>query len=146
MARQATTETRVSIRLGMIAQLQMARGAKLLAPLGLNRSKLAVLQYLAENADATIGDMSAQLEINQPGITKIVQQFLLEGWVAASETHADKRVKPLAITKKGLNKYRQTLVALQPEIARPYQDWSKQELQVFLRCLDKLYQWMDENR
>jgi DNA-binding MarR family transcriptional regulator len=130
----------------MIAQLQIARGAKLLAPLGLNRSKLAVLQYLADNRDATIGEMSAQLEINQPAITKIVQQFLTEGFVGTSETDADKRVKPLVITKKGLKKYQQTLAALQPDIVPPYQDWPKQELQVFLSCLEKLYHWMDENR
>jgi DNA-binding MarR family transcriptional regulator len=90
--------------------------------------------------------MSAQLEINQPGITKIVQQFLTEGFVGTSETDADKRVKPLVITKKGLKKYQQTLAALQPDIAPPYQDWPKQELQVFLSCLEKLYHWMDENR
>lgn len=146
MSEQPTTEARISILLGMIAQLQMARGTKLLAPLDLNRSKLAVLQYLADNRDATIGEMSTQLEINQPGITKIVQQFIAEGLVGASKTDTDKRVKPLAITKKGLKKYQQTLEALQPDIAPPYQDWPKQELQVFLSCLEKLYRWMDENR
>jgi DNA-binding MarR family transcriptional regulator len=146
LTRQATTEAQISILLGMIAQLQITRGAKLLAPLGLNRSKLAVMQYLADNRDGTIGEMSTQLEINQPGITKIVQQFLVEGLVATSETDVDKRVKPLTITKKGLKKYQQTLAALQPDIAPPYQDWPKQELQVFLNCLEKLYRWMDENR
>lgn len=145
MVTDATTETRIAMLLGMIAQLQLARGAKLLAPLGLNRSKLAVLQYLSDCDAATIGEMSNQLEINQPGITKIVQQFIADGWVAAG-ADTDKRVKRLAITKKGSKKFEQTLAALQPDIATPYDGWSKQELQAFLQSLEKLQQWMDAHR
>lgn len=146
MVEKATLETRISILLGMVTQLQIPRGAKLLAPLGLNRSKLAVLQYLADHDEATITEMSNQLEINQPGITKIVKQFLDEGLVEVSNADADKRVKPLRITKKGADKFDKTLATLQPEIAQPYRGWTKQELSAFLNSLEKLQKWLDENR
>jgi DNA-binding MarR family transcriptional regulator len=138
-------EVQVALLLGMVGQLQIARGAKMLAPLGLNRSKLAVLQYIADHRQATISEMSTQLEINQPGITKIVQQFLADGLVKTSDTD-DKRVKHLTITKKGQGKYSATLTALLPEISQPYREWSKEELKTFVASLDKLKRWLDENR
>lgn len=143
---QKTKEAQAAVLLGMIAQLQTARGARMLTPLGLNRSKFAVLQYIADNATATIGEMSERLDINQPGITKIVKQFVDEGLVKTAETDSDRRVKPLSLTRKGLYKYQQTFAALQPAIAQPYKNWSAEELEVFTRSLEKLKTWLVENR
>lgn len=141
-----TKEVQIAVLLGMVAQLQLARGAKLLAPLGLNRSKFAVLQYMAEHKTATIAEMSERLEINQPGITKIVKQFVEDGLLEVGSADTDKRVKPLAITRKGLAKCGQTFEALRPAIALPYQGWSTQELAGFIRSLEKLKKWLDEHR
>lgn len=146
MAQKRTLEIRVSILLGMVGQLQVSRGTKLLAPLGLNRSKLAVLQYVADHEATTIAEMSERLEINQPGITKIVQQFIAEGLLKAGELKTDKRVKHLTITKKGLAKCKQTFNALLPDISEPYQDWPVQELEAFASYLERLKTWLDENR
>jgi DNA-binding MarR family transcriptional regulator len=145
LSQQKSIEVQAALLLGMVGQLQIASGAKMLAPLGLNRSKLAVLQYINDHKQVTISEMSNQLEINQPGITKIVQQFLIEGLIKASDTD-DKRVKHLSITKKGQTKYGATLDTLLPEIAQPYRDWSKKELQAFVASLDKLKHWLDENK
>lgn len=144
-ANQTAIEVRVAILLGMVGQLQIARGAKMLAPLGLNRSKLAVLQYIADHKQTTISEMSDQLEINQPGITKIVQQFIADGLIKINDSD-DKRIKRLSITKKGQAKYSATLKALLPEISAPYRGWSNKELEGFVGSLDKLKKWLDENR
>lgn len=132
--------------LGMVGQKQTARGTKMLASLGSSHSKLAVLQYVADHEAATISEMSTQLAINQPGITKIVQQLLEERLVKTSTTTTDKRVKQLTITKKGLAKYIQTFDVLLPAISLPYQDWSIKELEAFASSLAKLKKWLDENR
>lgn len=145
MATKSALEIRAAIALGMVGQLQLARGAKLLAPLGLSQSKLAVLQYIADHDAVTISEMSEQLAINQPGISKIVQQLLEGGLVKAGAGGIDKRIKQLSATKKGQAAYAQTLDALHPAIAEQYRDWSAKDLEAFIGYLDKLKSWLDEN-
>lgn len=86
------------------------------------------------------------MEINQPGITKIVKKLVDKALLEVIEDEQDKRKKQLEISPQGLSFVSQCQSAIQPDNAYCYKSWSDNELHTFLASLDKLKNWLDEHR
>jgi DNA-binding MarR family transcriptional regulator len=141
-------EMEVQDALGFIALLQEARAAKMLAAYELNRSQFTLLFLLGhdQEADWTISSLAEHLEMQPPGISKMVSQLESKGWLAIRPDMEDRRKRIITITSEGIEKRECTLAAMVPFVSNTFSDWSDKELSNFLSHLEKLKGWLDVHR
>jgi DNA-binding MarR family transcriptional regulator len=148
MSHRTGLEYRSTILLGIIQQLQTTRQTEMLKAFDITRSQFSVLTHLAMHPErrCTISGLAEVMEINQPGITKIVKKLVDKALVEVIEDEQDKRKKHLVINQQGLSFVSQCQNAIQPDNAECYKSWSDNELHAFLASLDKLKNWLDDHR
>lgn len=141
-------EFEVQDALGFIALLQEARAEKMLGSHELNRSQFTLLFLLGHDLEKTwtVSTLAQHMEMQAPGISKIVSQLSKRGWLEVVSDEQDKRKKHITITSKGLDKRLSTLEAMQPFVATTFSNWQDNELESFLAHLEKLKTWLDEHR
>lgn len=142
------SEARVMIVLGIINQLLTTRYSRVFKGLPLNQSQFGVLNHFTHTPDKSwlVSDLANVMEINQPGITKIVAVLIDKGLLASTTGQGDKRKRNLKITKKGLSVCEKMVQSLLPDISLTLSDWSNRDLTHFQSDLEKLMGWLDENR
>jgi DNA-binding MarR family transcriptional regulator len=86
------------------------------------------------------------MEMNQPGITKIVTVLLDKNLLQSKSDKIDKRKRHLSITRGGLTFCENTFSALLPEISHMFVEWNDDSLGQFHGHLEKLTLWLDNNR
>ncbi len=141
-------EYRITVLLGIIQQLQTTRHNKMLRQFDLNRSQFSVLCHFALQParQCTISQLAEVMEINQPGITKIVRKLMERGFIDQTEGDRDRRKKRLFITPAGLGIVEQCQRAVAPDNAYCFAGWAHEELAGFESSLDKLKCWLDTHR
>ncbi|MCP5211050.1 MAG: MarR family transcriptional regulator [Hahellaceae bacterium] len=148
MSQRSALEYRATILLGIIQQLQTTRQTEMLKPFDMTRSQFSVLTHLALHPErrCTISGLAEVMEINQPGITKIVKKLADKALIDVIEDKQDKRKKHLEINRQGLSFVSQCQSTIQPDNAECYKSWNDNELHAFLESLDKLKTWLDSHR
>ncbi|SIS80496.1 MarR family winged helix-turn-helix transcriptional regulator [Neptunomonas antarctica] len=148
MENRIQTEVRVTVLLGIVRQLMATREAKLFAGRSLNPSQFGVLNHFTHHPKRswTVTDLAQVMEMNQPGITKIVNTLLDRGLLKAHSDTEDKRRRHLLITNQGLKLCDETLTALLPDIAHTLGSWDDSELSQLHQHMEKLMHWLDEHR
>ena len=138
----------MTVLLGIIRQLMTTRQNNLFADLELTLSQFGVLNHFVHDAQRswTITDLANVMEMNQPGITKIVSVLIDKGLLQSQLDEVDKRKRHLTITQKGLNFCDDTYRALLPEMSHMFVEWNDSSLQEFHQHLEKLMLWLDTNR
>lgn len=134
--------------LGFIALLQDGRAAKLLSPLGFSQSQFTVLFLLAQQPvrSWSVSELAEHMEMQLPGISKIVSQLQAKRLLKVKLDASDKRKKRLQITALGEKKNAAMLEQLQPNSAQTFSDWNPTQLRDFLEHLTRLKQWLEEHR
>ena len=148
MTERVQLEIRTIVLLGIIGQLQTTREEKLFAGLEINRSQFAVLNHFTHTPERswTVSELAEVMEMNQPGITKIVQHLLTKKMLATHVDQQDSRKKQLKITPAGLQYCGQTLSLLLPDIQQIFAGWDDSTLIGLQTHLEKLKDWLDDNR
>ncbi|MGI9294231.1 MAG: MarR family winged helix-turn-helix transcriptional regulator [Pseudomonadales bacterium] len=148
MTKRMALEMEVQDHLGVIALLQDARASKLLAPFQLNRSQFTVLFLLSDDSGEawTIGGLASHLEMNLPGVSKVVNQLCDKGLLKISADSADRRKKFVALTARGQKKCQSTLQAMTSVVTYSFADWTTAELESFRKHLEKFKCWLDTHR
>jgi len=141
-------ETRVMILQGIIQQLMATRSQKLFSRLSLSTSEFSLLSHFSHKPERswTISELANVMEMNQPGITKLVVNLTAKSALTSLVDEFDKRKRHLSITKQGLQLCNEVMLRLQPDISLCFSDWSDQELQQLLENNEKLMKWLDNNR
>lgn len=93
-----------------------------------------------------MSELAEVMEINQPGITKLVTSLIAKSALSAEVDEFDKRKRHLTITTQGLNLCADILEKLQPDIRLCFEEWQDDELQTLLNNNEKLMKWLDNNR
>jgi DNA-binding MarR family transcriptional regulator len=134
--------------LGIVSQLYTTRMEQLLRHHQLTLSQLSLLSHLSrsEQREHTISELTAAMEINQPGVTKLVQRLEAQNLIAVQASPFDSRKKLVSITALGYETFQNTVLALAPDTTRWFADWDREECARFLQSLQKLAAWLDENR
>ncbi len=134
--------------LGYISLLQDARSAKLLSNFGVNYSQFLVLFLLGNDLQRrwTITELSSHLEMQLPGLSKVVRFLEGKKWVSIHGDKEDARKKRITILSAGIKKRQDTLIALLPVLNETFADWSIEELELFLSYLERLKGYLDQNR
>jgi len=142
------TEVRMTVLLGIIQQLMTTRQNRLFAGRELSLSQFALLNHFTHEPERswTVTELAEVMEMNQPGITKIVTLLLDKGLLKSTPDKADKRKRYLTISKKGLTLCIETFQSLLPDVSQVFSDWDERSLKQFHKQLEKLMLWLDEHR
>jgi DNA-binding MarR family transcriptional regulator len=141
-------QVRMTVLLGIIQQLMTTRQNRLFEGRELTPSQFGVLNHFTHEPDRswTVTDLAAVMEMNQPGITKIVTMLVNEGLLSSTADLVDKRKRFLKITGKGQLLCADTFRSLLPEISQTFSEWDDRSLKQFHQHLEKLMKWLDSNR
>ncbi len=138
----------LATQLGILSQLYTTRMETLCTTQGFTFSQFALLTHLARSSKPvhSISDLTEAMEINQPGVTKIVQKLSEQGYLEVSTNKFDTRKREVRITTQGRAKLVQVSKAIYPDIAGWFKDWNEGDKKSFTAYLGKLAQWLDQNR
>lgn len=142
------TEVRMTVLLGIIQQLMTTRQNRLFAGRELSLSQFALLNHFTHEPERswTVTELAEVMEMNQPGITKIVTLLIDKGLLKSTPDKADKRKRHLTISKKGLRLCNETFKSLLPDISQVFSEWDERSLKQFHKQLEKLMLWLDKHR
>lgn len=134
--------------LGITSQLYTTRMSQLLSQHDLTIAQFNLLNHLLRlsHKEHTITELTAALEINQPGVTKIIKKMDQLGLVATTPSQTDSRKKLISITGAGAQTVQTIMQSIGPDILGWFESWESGELEDFTWHLQKLGKWLDENR
>lgn len=141
-------EQRLIVLLGIVRQLMATREGKLFKDQPLTAPQFGVLNHFTHKPERrwTVTELADVMEMNQPGITKIVTVLVDKGLLSAVADAQDKRKRYLKITAQGLGFCKNTFQALLPDISYLFSNWNDAELDQLLVNIDKLKCWLDDHR
>jgi len=137
----------IGLLLAITSQLFQSRVAEILGEHGLSYSQFSVLSYLEGVGQPTaISAIASAMEINQPGVTKVVKRLAEMGLVdvTADESDSRKRLAGLAVNAPG--RLADVRKDLDRDSAQWFEDWKDPELIQFRDHLSTLAHWLDQNR
>ena len=142
------TQVRMTVLLGIIQQLMTTRQNRQFEGKELTLSQFGLLNHFTHEPDKswTVTNLADVMEMNQPGITKIVTMLVNESLLSSTPDELDKRKRYLKITHKGLELCDDTFKSLLPEISNVFGEWDDGSLKQFHQQLEKLMGWLDANR
>lgn len=142
------THVRMTVLLGIIQQLMTTRQNHHFEGKELTLSQFGLLNHFTHQPGKywTVTDLADVMEMNQPGITKIVTMLVNKKLLLSTPDELDKRKRYLKITTKGLVLCRDTFKSLLPEISAVFGEWDDNSLKQFHQQLEKLMTWLDANR
>ncbi|MCW8943728.1 MAG: MarR family winged helix-turn-helix transcriptional regulator [Sedimenticola sp.] len=148
MEKRKQTEVRLMVLLGIVRQLITTREAKLFAGLELNPSQFGVLNHFTHSPEQTwtVTSLAKVMEMNQPGITKIVTVLLDKGLLESRADAADGRRRYLKITAQGLTLCKSIIKSLMPDVSYIFEDWEDVDLTKLEEKMEKLMHWLDTHR
>ena len=145
MDRQPVSD--VAITLGVLSQLFQSRMEVLLRPTGLTYTQLAVLSHLGHQTEGqSISALAEAFEIQQPGMSKVVQRLAASGAVTTQPDPKDPRRKLTSITDAGRSQFEAAGQAMEDDLNEWFNDWPDDELASFTASAGRLIGWLDSNR
>jgi DNA-binding MarR family transcriptional regulator len=120
----------------------------LLEPKGFTLSQFALLNHLVRSPKDThtINELTEAMEINQPGVSKIVQKLSETELVQVTTNQYDSRRRDVKITQQGREKVIEVGLGILPDVSSWFQDWEVKDLETFVGYLGRLAQWLDQHR
>ncbi len=148
MQKRQQNEVRVMVLFGIIQQLMTTRQGRLFADKELTRSQFAVLNHFTHppKRSWTVTELAEVMEMNQPGITKIVTVLLDKRLLKSGTDAVDKRKRHLEITSQGLNTCADMIQSLLPDISYLFEGWENNDLDKMKGNLERVMSWLDEHR
>lgn len=134
--------------LGISNQLYTTRMNALLKPEGLTLSQFSLLNHLIRSSKPShsINDLTKAMEINQPGVTKIVQKLHEAGFIKVVKSKDDSRKREVSISPEGQGKVMQVNLAIFPDVKSWFQDWEAQDIEQFTTYTKRLAAWFTTHR
>lgn len=136
------------ISLGIINQLTNTWLGKALTPHGINQSQFDLLNHFARHPDneSTISQLADVMQMNQPGITKVVNKLVEMELLDIHKDNQDGRKKWISINAAGLEKVQNAFMSFLPTVDLCFDDWDETDLDEMLKHSQKLQTWLDNNR
>lgn len=136
------------ISLGIINQLTDAWLSKALTPHGINQSQFNLLNHFSRHPDKeqTISQLAEVMQMNQPGITKVVNKLSEMDLIEIRKDAHDGRKKWISINQQGLNKVQSAFFSFLPTVDQCFEQWDDRQLEEMLEHSQRLQNWLDNNR
>ena len=138
----------VAIWMGIVSQLYTSRLGQLLSRHSFTTAQFSLLNHLARHhhEQHTISALAAALEVNQPGVTKIVKKLSEMGLIASERDAVDSRKKYVSITQEGFAAIQQVQQDLSPDMQALFANFEQADLETLLGYLKTIGAWLDSNR
>jgi DNA-binding MarR family transcriptional regulator len=148
MTKKPPLTAQTATLLGIVTQLYSTRMTALLEPKGFTLSQFALLNHLVRSPKEThsINELTEAMEINQPGVSKIVQKLSDIGLLDVSTSPQDSRRRNVSITQSGRETVIEVGQSILPDVNAWFQEWESKDLEMFLGYLGKLAGWLDQHR
>ncbi|HDY7895441.1 TPA: winged helix-turn-helix transcriptional regulator [Vibrio vulnificus] len=136
------------ISLGIINQLTDAWLNKALAPHRINQSQFNLLNHFARHPDKeqTISQLAEVMQMNQPGITKVVNKLSEMNLIEIRKDEQDGRKKWIRINHQGLDRVQSAFMSFLPTVDQCFEQWDEKQLEQMLEHSQRLQNWLDNNR
>lgn len=136
------------ISLGIVSQLTDAMLATKLSPFGISSSQFTILTHFLRHQDQaqTISELAKVMQMNQPGLTKVINKLHQMGMLDIEKDQFDGRKKWIRINAFGIETVQAAYASFMPVMDEIFAEWGENEMQQTLDKIDKLKVWLDENR
>ncbi len=115
---------------------------KLLTNYPITPPQFVALQWLLEEGDLTVGELSNKMYLACSTTTDLVDRMERNGLVARVRDEHDRRVVRIRLLEKGERIIEEVIEKRQRDLANVLESFSDEEIVVFERCLRKLHQEM----
>lgn len=78
---------------------------------GLSVTQIAALFQIRRRGSSTVSDIGDELQVTNPAASQLLERLVQQGLVARSEDPIDRRLKQIALTKRGESVLREGLQA-----------------------------------
>lgn len=148
MEKRQQTEMRLIVLFGILQQLMTTRQNKLLAHQELTRSQLTLLIHFTHKPERSwmVTELAEVMEMNQPGITKIVNVLINKHLLSVETDKTDRRKRHLKITDKGLKACSTVMASLLPDVSYIFEQWQDEDLSTMRQHLEQMMGWLDNHR
>ena len=142
----ADVESDIGLLMAIASQLFTTRVATIVGQAQLTYTQFSLLNHLAGQAEATISEIAAAMEINQPGVSKVVQKLVEVDLIEVNQDPDDSRRRRVSITSAGRARLAESQRLLEEDGAGWFADWEAAERVEFRDHLATLVGWLDANR
>ncbi|STO13255.1 Uncharacterized HTH-type transcriptional regulator yusO [[Flavobacterium] thermophilum] len=118
------------------------RGREILTNYPITPPQFVALQWLLEEGDLTVGELSNKMYLACSTTTDLVDRMERNGLVARVRDEHDRRVVRIHLLEKGERIIEEVIEKRQRDLAQVLENFSDEEIVVFERCLRKLHQEM----
>ncbi|MGJ3204606.1 MarR family winged helix-turn-helix transcriptional regulator [Geobacillus sp. FJAT-46040] len=118
------------------------RGREILTNYPITPPQFVALQWLLEEGDLTVGELSNKMYLACSTTTDLVDRMERNGLVARVRDEHDRRVVRIRLLEKGERIIKEVIEKRQRDLASVLESFSDEEIVVFERCLRKLHQEM----
>ncbi|ADI25867.1 MULTISPECIES: MarR family winged helix-turn-helix transcriptional regulator [Geobacillus] len=118
------------------------RGREILTNYPITPPQFVALQWLLEEGDLTVGELSNKMYLACSTTTDLVDRMERNGLVARVRDEHDRRVVRIRLLEKGERIIEEVIEKRQRDLANVLESFSDEEIVVFERCLRKLHQEM----
>ncbi len=137
----------IGLLLAVSSQLFQSRITQLLARHDLSYSQFSLLSHLRGAAEpSTISALAAAMEINQPGVTKVVKRLHDLGLVTIDGDPADSRKRLVSLAPAAGERLAEIEATLDVDSSSWFDGWPEDQLSQFRDSLADLTAWLDANR
>ncbi|WP_246335968.1 MarR family winged helix-turn-helix transcriptional regulator [Vibrio marinisediminis] len=136
------------ISLGIVNQLTESLLVRHLVPFGITPSQFTILTHFLRHRDEaqTISELAKVMQMNQPGLTKVINKLHQMDMLDIEKDLVDGRKKWIRINAYGVETVQAAYVSFTPVIDEIFAQWDENEMQQTLEKIDKLKVWLDTNR
>jgi MarR family transcriptional regulator, organic hydroperoxide resistance regulator len=125
-----------------IAVILKQRGREILTQYPITPPQFVALQWLLEEGDLTIGELSNKMYLACSTTTDLVDRMERNGLVARVKDRHDRRVVRIHLLKEGERIIEEVIKKRQHDLAQVLQSFSDEEIVFLEKCLRKLHQEM----
>ncbi|MGG3918601.1 MarR family transcriptional regulator [Parageobacillus thermoglucosidasius] len=125
-----------------IAEILKQRGREILTQYPITPPQFVALQWLLEEGDLTIGELSNKMYLACSTITDLVDRMEKNGLVARIKDQHDRRVVRIHLLEEGERIIEEVIKKRQYDLARVLRSFSDEEIVFLEKCLRKLHQEM----
>jgi MarR family transcriptional regulator, organic hydroperoxide resistance regulator len=118
------------------------RGREILTQYPITPPQFVALQWLLEEGDLTIGELSNKMYLACSTTTDLVDRMEKNGLVARVKDQHDRRVVRIHLLEKGERIIDEVIKKRQHDLAQVLQSFSDEEIVFLEKCLRKLHQEM----
>ncbi|WP_027409513.1 MarR family winged helix-turn-helix transcriptional regulator [Anoxybacteroides tepidamans] len=140
MDKKAVIELEKSLR--YIAAILKQKGREILTHYPITPPQFVALQWLLEEGDMTIGELSNKMYLACSTTTDLVDRMEKNGLVARVRDQNDRRVVRIHLLKEGERIIEEVIKKRQHDLAQVLESFSAEEIAFLEKSLKKLHQEM----